>query len=130
MDLVGHYLQEVAVCDCLFVGTDVYVWRLVEYSCHFFENGLQCSNAIVGLHVIAHCTGKGLAMARHVDFGDNDDSAFGCIILQFLALLLCVVFPFKTCHGCAACELRICLYLKTPCLVFGHVPVESVYLEA
>ena len=81
MNLVGHYLQEIAVCDIFLIGTDVDVWSVGEYCYYLFKNGLEGCYTIVGLHIISHCTHESLAVAGHINLGDYNDTALLGIVL-------------------------------------------------
>ena len=83
-----------------------------------------------------------LHMSRQIDLGDHGNIAFGSIIHDFPGLLLRVktairltviftaIMPdhrFRA-TGTYCCQLRIFLYLDTPSLVVGNMPMQSVHV--
>ena len=88
-------------------------------------------------------SGKGsLHVSRKVDFGNNGDVAFGCIIYNFFGLFLgvestvrfAVVFAGVTSDDCFCSvstdfsQFRVFFDFQTPTLIVGDMPVEAVHV--
>ena len=81
-------------------------------------------------------------VSRKVDFGNNGDVAFGCIIYDFFGLFLgvestvrfAVVFAGVTSDDCFCSvstdfsQFRIFFDFQTPALIVGDMPVEAVHV--
>ena len=101
-----------------------------EHLHYFVEYILECLDALVGLHGEAHGFGEDVAVARHVDFGDDGHAALGSVGLDFTTLGLRIVLAGIARHIGIGGELRICVHLKAPGEFLGQVPMEHVDLEA
>ena len=128
--VVRHRLQEVGISNRHLVAADVDIGGKGECFHHFVEDILQSSHALVALHRKAHGLGEGIAVAGHVNFGNNGHAALCRIGFEILALLLRVVAAGVARHIVSGGELRISLHHKAPGEFLRQVPVEHVYLEA
>ena len=128
--VVGHRLEEVGIGDLHLVATDVDVGRVGEDIHHLVKDILQRSHALIALHIEAHGLGEHVAVARHVDFGDDGHTTLSGIGIQFAALVLRVVVASIANHVFAGRQLGIAFDFHTPRQFFGEVPVEDVDLEA
>ena len=128
--VVRHRFQEVGISNSHLVAADVDIGSKGESCHHLVEDILQSSHALVALHREAHGLGEGIAVAGHVDFGNDGHAALCRVGFEFLALLLRVVAAGVARHIGRGGELRISLYLKAPCKFLRQMPVEHVYLEA
>ena len=130
MDVAGHRAEEIRIGNSLLVGTDMDVGCMLEDGGHLGEDVLQLLNALAGLHGVAHGALESLAVARHVDLGNDGDAAVVGQLLELATLFLRVVTASETRHRRGFGELRILLHLEAPRLVLGEVEVECVHLEA
>ena len=128
--VVGHRLEEVGIGDLHLVATDVDVGRVGEDIHHLVKDILQRSHALSALHIEAHGLGEHVAVARHVDFGDDGHTTLSGIGIQFAALVLRVVVAGIANHVFAGRQLGIAFDFHAPRQFFGEVPVEDVDLEA
>ena len=129
MNVVGNCLQEIGVCDLLFVGTNVNVRRFGKDLAHLVQNVFQFCHALIRLHRMTHSTLKSLTVSGHVYLG-NHLYAVVCGKTDNLAtLFLCVILADKARHAGGRCQLWVLLHFEAPCLVFGQMPVEGINLE-
>ena len=98
MNVVYDGGEEIGVGYLFFVGTNVYVGCVGEDTCNLGKYGFQNLHTFVGLHVEAHGAFESLAVAGHINLGDNDYTAFFGISCNLAALFLCVEFTGETCH--------------------------------
>ena len=128
--VVGHGLQEVGIGYPHLVTANVDVGGVGEDLDHFIENLLQGFHALVGLHGEAHGIGEHVAVAGHVDFGNDGHAALSRISLQLATLFLRVIVAGVANHVFVGRELRVSFHLKAPGQLLRQVPVEDVHLEA
>ena len=129
LDVTEHFI-DIRSRSLVFVCSDVDVRCSVEHSNNFVQYFFQNNLSLCALHIYAHCTDKGFRVSWHIDFRNDVHTAFPSEFLQFLALLLCIVLAGETCHSAGRSQLGISLHFEAPSLIFGHVPVESIHLEA
>ena len=106
------------------------VWGIGKHFHHLVENVLEGLDALVGLHGEAHGFGEDVAVARHVDFGDDGHAVLGSVSLNLTTVVLGIVLAGIARHVGIGSELRIGFHLKAPGEFLGQVPVEHVDLEA
>ena len=141
-DVAGHDLKEslavLRVSNGLLVGTDMDIGRIGEYVGKLGEHLLQYGHALIGLHTVAHGTLEGIAVAGHVDLGNDGHAMLLGILSHLAALRLSVVVTGKAGHALGRGELGVVgircgvvvYHLEAPSLILGEVPVEGIYLEA
>ena len=129
MNVVGNCLQEIGVCDLLFVGADVDVRRFGKDLAHFVKNVFQFCHALIRLHRMTHSTLKGLTVSGHVYLGNHLYAVVCGKTDNFATFFLCVILADKARHAGGRCQLWVLLHFEAPCLVFGQMPVEGIDLE-
>ena len=129
LDILRHLVDEGGGRPGL-VAADVEIGCEGEGGSQLVEQGLEHGFALLAVHGEAHGGLEGLAVAGHVNLGDDDHAALRGVGFQLGALRLGVVAAGKARHGRGGVELGIGFRLEAEALVVSEVPVKDVDLEA
>lgn len=129
-DVGGHVLEETGVGNVYLVAAQVYVGAVPEDFAHFVEDRAEGLHSAVGLHGESHGLVKYVAVAGHIDLGDDGHSAFAGVGDELACLCLCVILSRIASLVLPGGELGEGLDFDAPAGVFRQVPVEGIDLES
>ena len=123
-----HFRHEGLVREAHLVCTDVQVRHVGKGFAYLVDEELQNLGTFGALHVVAEGAHEGCAMARHVDFGDEEHVVLLTELHEFLGFFDGVVLALQAGHVHTIVQHREYLAFQAPCLVLGEVPMEHVDL--
>ena len=83
----------------------------------------------MGLHIKIKCSHKCGAMPRHINLGNEKNMMLSTELYQITSFFQRIILARFAFHIFGSIELWIAFALQSPSLVFGKMPMESVYLE-